>query len=432
MDRSDETPQPTAAPPLTAPARQQASAQPAADGAAVASREWGAPLAVAAADSFADDIAHADVPAFQAEPREIAPPLPLLPKLFLRPVEPQAPEQEPSAPPQPLPARVFLHSGPAFTPAARAVDALLSEIDAEASARSLTAVETPMVETPAPPNLGSHVPRTPTLSMPSLAPPPAFERLAIDHSARPGLVASSAEHQFEPSYDYRSLARRIGRIVARVAAIWLAIVLLLIVVYRFVNPPASELMLQHWIFGEGVAQTWVPIEKISPNIVRAVIMSEDGRFCEHDGVDFRALEKVLSETGRGTLRGASTISMQVVKNLFLWPSKSYLRKAIELPLTFFMELVWPKRRIMEVYLNIAEWGPGIFGIEAATQYHYHKSAKNLSPGEASRLAVALPNPITRNPARPSRGMQRLARVVQFRMRLAPSSQTACVLPRGRF
>ena len=263
--------------------------------------------------------------------------------------------------------------------------------------------------------------------------------LRLRHSnASPSTIGASgprcigAEHQLEPSYDYRSLARRTGRIVALIAAVWLAIVLLLIVVYRFVNPPASELMLQHWIFGEGVAQTWVPLEKISPNIVRAVIMSEDGRFCEHDGVDFRALEKVLSETGRGTLRGASTISMQVVKNLFLWPSKSYLRKAIELPLTFFMELVWPKRRIMEVYLNIAEWGPGIFGIEAATQYHYHKRAKNLSPGEASRLAVALPNPITRNPARPSRGMQRLARVVQFRMRLAPSSQTACVLPKGRF
>jgi monofunctional biosynthetic peptidoglycan transglycosylase len=429
MDRSDETPEPTAAPTLTAPARQQPSAQPAADDTTVASREWIAPLAAVAAGSITDDIAHADIPAFQAEFREVAPPLPLPPKAFLQPAEA---DWESSAPPHPLPARVFLHSGPAFTPAARAVDALLSEIDAEASARSLTAVEAPMVETPAPPNLGSHVPRMPTLSMPSLSSRPAFERLAIDRPARPSLAAPTAEYQLEPGYDYRALARRAGRIVALIAAAWLAIVVLLIFVYRFVNPPASELMLQHWIFGEGVAQTWVPLEKISPNIVRAVIMSEDGRFCEHDGVDFRALEKVLSETGRGTLRGASTISMQVVKNLFLWPSKSYLRKAIELPLTFFMELVWPKRRIMEVYLNIAEWGPGIFGIEAATQFHYHKRAKNLSPGEASRLAVALPSPITRNPARPGRGMQRLARVVQFRMRLAPSSQTACVLPKGRF
>jgi monofunctional biosynthetic peptidoglycan transglycosylase len=360
--------------------------------------------------------------------------LPLPPKAFLRLAEPRhAPAQPPPAPPQPMPARVFLHSGPAFTPAARAVDALLLEIDAEASARSLTAVETPTVETPTfPPNLGSHIPRAPTLAMPSQAPPPAFERLVVDRSARPGFVASGTGYQLEPRYDYRALARRTGRIVALIAAAWLAIVLLLIVAYRFVNPPASELMLQHWIFGEGVAQTWVPLEKVSPNIVRAVIMSEDGRFCEHDGVDFRALEKVITETGSGTLRGASTISMQVVKNLFLWPSKSYLRKAIELPLTFFMELVWPKRRIMEVYLNVAEWGPGIFGIEAATQFHYHKPAKNLSPGEASRLAVALPNPITRNPARPGRGMQRLARVVQFRMRMAPSSQTACVLPKARF
>jgi monofunctional biosynthetic peptidoglycan transglycosylase len=123
--------------------------------------------------------------------------------------------------------------------------------------------------------------------------------------------------------------------------------------------------------------------------------------------------------------------MQVVKNLFLWSSRSYVRKAVELPLTFALETIWPKRRIMEVYLNIAEWGPGIFGIEAASRYYFGTSANNLSAGQASRLAVALPNPRVRNPAKPGPGMKRLARVVQMRTRMAPASRTACVLPRRR-
>jgi monofunctional glycosyltransferase len=120
--------------------------------------------------------------------------------------------------------------------------------------------------------------------------------------------------------------------------------------------------------------------------------------------------------------------MQVVKNLFLWPSKSYVRKAIELPLTLAMEALWPKARIMEVYLNIAEWGPGVFGIGAAAQYHFRKPARALSVREAARLAVALPNPFVRNPGRPGPGLQRLANAIEVRMRLAPRSQIACALP----
>ncbi|HML29636.1 MAG TPA: transglycosylase domain-containing protein, partial [Hyphomicrobium sp.] len=119
----------------------------------------------------------------------------------------------------------------------------------------------------------------------------------------------------------------------------------------------------------------------------------------------------------------------VVKNLFLWPSKSYIRKAIELPLTYLTELVWPKRRIMEIYLNIAQWGPDIFGIGAAAEYHFHKTARSLSVRDAARLAVSLPNPLERNAGRPGPGLQRLANAIQVRMRLAPSSQLSCVLPR---
>ena len=170
---------------------------------------------------------------------------------------------------------------------------------------------------------------------------------------------------------------------------------------------------------------------MSPNIVRAVLLSEDGRFCEHSGIDFEALEDAVERAGSGSPRGASTISMQVVKNMFLWPSKSYLRKAIELPLTYVMELVWSKHRIMEVYLNIAEWGPGIFGVGSASEFYFRKPARNLSERDAARLAVALPNPLVRNAGKPGPGLQRLANAIQVRMRLAPSSQLACVLPKRR-
>jgi monofunctional glycosyltransferase len=126
-------------------------------------------------------------------------------------------------------------------------------------------------------------------------------------------------------------------------------------------------------------------------------------------------------------RGASTISMQVVKNLFLWPSKSYIRKAIEIPLTYLMELIWPKRRIMEVYLNIAEWGPGIFGVGAASKFHFDKAASRLNEREAAQLAVALPNPYSRDAGEPGPQTRRLAGDVQNRMRNTYPSQTACVV-----
>jgi monofunctional biosynthetic peptidoglycan transglycosylase len=231
--------------------------------------------------------------------------------------------------------------------------------------------------------------------------------------------------------NYWSIVRRGAKLVAWIVIAWLALVVTLIVAYRFVNPPASALMLQYWLTGQSAAQTWVPFDDISPNVVRAVLLSEDGRFCQHSGIDLEAIEAAI-ENSDGRSRGGSTISMQVVKNLFLWPSKSYLRKAIELPLTFLMEFVWSKRRIMEVYLNIAEWGPGIFGIGAAAGYHFDKPARNLSVRDAARLAASLPNPLVRNAGRPGPGLQRLAYAIQVRMRLAPSSQLSCVLSRRPF
>lgn len=209
---------------------------------------------------------------------------------------------------------------------------------------------------------------------------------------------------------------------------YLALVLLLVLVFRFVNPPASSLMLWQWMTGNSVNRTWVPINRISPSLIRAVVVAEDGRFCDHAGIDFRAIGEAIQQASDGVPRGASTISMQVTKNMFLWSSRSYIRKIVELPLTLVMELVWPKWRILEVYLNIAEWGPGIFGAEAASRYHFHQSAARLGERQAALLAATLPNPIIREAGDPSTLVSRKARVIQARMR-SGSGAAACVLSR---
>ncbi|MBS0267866.1 MAG: monofunctional biosynthetic peptidoglycan transglycosylase [Proteobacteria bacterium] len=397
------------------------------------------------------------------------PPLPLPPRAFYERHEPAeqafepAPLFEPLFPdrPAPEPERALAPDLQLLEPAVASpaeevalTGDVFSEIDAEVSSRSPPAVETvdppakshtvpvaahdialPDATEPAKEFLGQTVPQRmlePRLWAPP--PPPAFDGLTIDPSMRPDLA--QVEKKLEApqvAADRGSFLKRAVKLLAGLAVGWLALVLLLILVYRFVNPPASALMIQQWITGQTISQKWVAIDDMSPNIVRAVLLSEDGRFCEHSGIDFEALEEAVERAGSGSLRGggASTISMQVVKNMFLWPSKSYLRKAIELPLTSAMELVWPKHRIMEVYLNIAEWGPGIFGVGAASEFHFRKSAGSLSERDAARLAVALPNPLVRNAGRPGPGLQRLANAIQVRMRLAPSGQLACVLPKRR-
>jgi monofunctional biosynthetic peptidoglycan transglycosylase len=192
----------------------------------------------------------------------------------------------------------------------------------------------------------------------------------------------------------------------------------LILVYRFL-PPISTLMLARWLQGGTVERHYVPLERISGFLRAAVIVSEDARFCEHNGVDWSALRGVLDRLGAdGPKRGASTIPMQTAKNLFLWPSRSYVRKAIEIPLALLIDLEWPKRRILEVYLNLAEWGKGVFGVEAAARHYFHKSADRLDANEAALLATALPNPGHRNATRPSRRHAGLAARVMARARTA--------------
>lgn len=193
----------------------------------------------------------------------------------------------------------------------------------------------------------------------------------------------------------------------------------LLLFFRFVDPPGSMLMFGQSLSGGSVTQQWVPLEKISPQLVRAVIMSEDGNFCRHRGVDLAEMREALKQSARegdDLVRGASTISMQTAKNLFLWPGRTYLRKALEITITIGMEVLWPKKRILEVYLNIAEWGPGVFGAEAAARHHFRKPASRLVEREAALLAAALPNPIVRSAGKAGPGTRRLAQTIEGRMR----------------
>ena len=212
-----------------------------------------------------------------------------------------------------------------------------------------------------------------------------------------------------------SFGRRLWRIAWRVALVLVLIPVVLVPVYRFV-PPVSTLMAYEFVARAGnIQRTWIPIDRIAPVLVVSVMMSEDGRFCSHHGVDWTELTAVIDRPGAPS-RGASTIAMQAAKNLFLWPSRSYLRKSVEMPIALYADFIWGKRREMEVYLNIVEWGPGIFGIEAAARHYFNRSAATLTANEAALLAAALPNPDERNPAHPSAGMRSIAGTIAERAR----------------
>ena len=183
-------------------------------------------------------------------------------------------------------------------------------------------------------------------------------------------------------------------------------------------------MLGRWLTGRSVDRDWVELAAISPALPAAVIASEDARFCQHGGVDWAALNEVLEDAEEGgPSRGASTVSMQVAKNVFLWPGRSYLRKALEIPLALLLDLAWGKQRTIEIYLNVAEWGDGVFGAEAAARRHFRKSARDLTRGEAALLASALPNPIRRNPSRPSARQRATAATVAARI---PDTPLGCL------
>jgi monofunctional biosynthetic peptidoglycan transglycosylase len=199
---------------------------------------------------------------------------------------------------------------------------------------------------------------------------------------------------------------------------------LLAPLYRVVDP-VSTLMVGRWILGKRVERTVVPINRIAPILPRTVLASEDARFCTHRGIDLVELRAALDDAEDITdARGGSTITQQIAKNLFLWPGRSFIRKGLEVPLALWLDLVLPKRRIMEIYLNIAEWGPnGEFGVEAGAKKAFNKSASQLSSSEAALLAAVLPNPKRRSAMQPRPGVRRIAGIVQSRAARARSIDT---------
>lgn len=200
--------------------------------------------------------------------------------------------------------------------------------------------------------------------------------------------------------------------------LFLFLPLFLLFLYRFsFVHPVSTLMLRDIIKGHSYERQWVGLDAISPNLSRAVIMAEDGQFCAHAGVDWKALHSVI---GNGGQRGASTILMQTTKNLFLWNGRSYVRKGLEIPLALSANFLLSKNRQLEIYLNIVEWGPNIYGAESAARHYFGHSAKTLSPHEAASLAAILPNPYMRNPVKPGKRLSQFIKLIEWRMaRAAP-------------
>ncbi len=194
-----------------------------------------------------------------------------------------------------------------------------------------------------------------------------------------------------------------------------------VVLHRFVPPLFTILMVQQAAAGHGMDYRWRSLDHISPRLVEAVIAAEDARFCQHHGFDVEAIQKAMEaneraeQRGSDKRRGASTISQQTAKNVFLWPSRDWVRKGLEVGYTGLIEAVWGKRRIMEMYLNVAEWAPGVYGAEAASRHWFNKSAENLTAREAARLAAILPSPRRYRAADPGPYVRRRASRIQAAM-----------------
>lgn len=211
--------------------------------------------------------------------------------------------------------------------------------------------------------------------------------------------------------------------LVRFAAI---LVLLIVVLFRWVNPPTNITMLTARAEFGAVAQTWVPLADLPDSLPLSAAAAEDANFCQHAGFDVAGIRAALADSER--LRGGSTISQQVAKNVFLWQGRTWLRKGLETGFTVLIELTWPKRRIMEVYLNIAEFGDGVFGVEAAARHYFNKPAADLSPRDAARLMAVLPDPHDRSPVSGSRFIRtRGAAIEQGATTLQQDGRAACFL-----
>ena len=195
--------------------------------------------------------------------------------------------------------------------------------------------------------------------------------------------------------------RWLRRLLVAALCLFVGLPLALVAAYRFVPPPVTILMIQRSLEGKGFSRTWRPLDQMSPALIRSVIAAEDAGFCGHQGFDFEAMQEAWAHNERSDrVRGGSTISQQTAKNVFLWPQRSSVRKGLEAGFTVLIEVGWGKRRILEVYLNTIEWGPGVYGAEAAARRNFGVGADRLTPAQAARLAAILPSPLKWRAAKP--------------------------------
>ena len=223
--------------------------------------------------------------------------------------------------------------------------------------------------------------------------------------------------------DGSGFGRRLWQWVLRGFAVLCALVLLAVAFYAVVNPPVTHTMWSEKRQLGGIAHEWVPLEDVAPVMARSVVAAEDARFCTHWGFDLAAIRAAIEA---GAERGASTISQQVVKNVYLWQERSWFRKALEAALTPLVEAIWTKRRIVEVYLNVAEFDEGVFGISAASRHYFDVAPGDLEAGQAARLAAILPDPKDRSAARPSDAVaRRAAQIRDGAAVIAADGRAAC-------
>jgi monofunctional biosynthetic peptidoglycan transglycosylase len=297
---------------------------------------------------------------------------------------------------------------------------------------------------PTPPEPAPEPPPEPKQTAPEPAPPPpaapenfqAFGDTDIPLPTKPSIAqrrrAKDARANLDLDLGRIKRRKRFGLLLTSMTVLFVAFFVVPVVwvgIYRFVDAPSTVLMMLRAAEGETIRHDPVGINDISPHVVRAVIAAEDANFCTHDGFDVEAIRDAMESNARGgNTRGASTISQQVAKNLFLWPERSWIRKGLETYFTALIEFMWPKRRIMEAYLNAAEWGDGNFGIEAAAQARFGVAASELSPLQAARLAAVLPSPNRWRADTPGPYVRRRAATLVERARVVRNEHTAgCVL-----
>ena len=206
------------------------------------------------------------------------------------------------------------------------------------------------------------------------------------------------------------LLRRLWRGVVRALLALAALAVGLVILFRWVNPPPGYVMIAERIRLGGIERDWVPLAAMSSNLPLSAAAAEDANFCRHWGFDIEGIRAAIADSDR--LRGGSTISQQVAKNVFLWPARSWVRKGLEAGFTVLIEVLWPKRRIMEVYLNVAEMGEGVFGAEAAARHFWRTGAADLGPQRAARLMAVLPDPQGRSPVSGSAFIARRGSAIQ--------------------